>query len=273
MAIPEIIEQLAHQVRTEIYGRDVREALATSMEVTAEVAEWSREVAQQIIDGSFDEGELNTEIERKLNELEQEYAPKLSKVSNKLIEEAQKNFYSSISSNRSVKSALTFIDDDARREVWTILKPFVEQKQIPFTSAVVTRRVETNNQYTLTTEEINELSRSGLWEFVSHTATHQDLRNISLPEVEQELKESRDWLLRQGFNADVIVYPYGGYNDDVIDLVGRYYRLGMNFNVITPRINNVPVESYKIQRIDFDFDIVDIKQCRDGAIGSDEWVV
>lgn len=78
MAIPEIIEQLAHRVRTEIYGRDVREALATSMEVTAEVAEWSREVAQQIIDGSFDEGELATAIEEKLNQLEQDYAPTLS---------------------------------------------------------------------------------------------------------------------------------------------------------------------------------------------------
>lgn len=80
MAIPEIIEELAHKVRTEIYGRDVREAIATSMEATAEVAEWSREVAQQIIDGSFDEGALNTEIERKLNELEQEYAPRLTDV-------------------------------------------------------------------------------------------------------------------------------------------------------------------------------------------------
>lgn len=80
MAIPEIIEQLAHKVRTEIYGRDVREAIASSMEATAEVAEWSREVAQQIIDGSFDEGALNAEIERKLNELEQEYAPELNEL-------------------------------------------------------------------------------------------------------------------------------------------------------------------------------------------------
>lgn len=87
MAIPEIIEELAHKVRTEIYGRDVREAIATSMEATAEVAEWSREVAQQIIDGSFDEGELNTEIERKLNELEQQYAPQLTQVK----EETQSN--------------------------------------------------------------------------------------------------------------------------------------------------------------------------------------
>ena len=70
MTIPQNIEELAHKVRNEIYGRDVREALATSIEATAEVAEWSRQVAQQIIDGEFDEVELLT----KLNELEQEYA-------------------------------------------------------------------------------------------------------------------------------------------------------------------------------------------------------
>src|SRR5690606_12263644 len=78
MAIPQNIEELARKVRTEIYGRDVREALATSMEATAEVAEWSREVAQQIIDGSFDGTALELEIERKLKELEEQYAPKLT---------------------------------------------------------------------------------------------------------------------------------------------------------------------------------------------------
>lgn len=79
IVIPDLIAELAHKVRNEIYGRDVREALATSMEATAEVAEWSRKVAQQIIDDGFDEGALKTEIERKLNELEEKYAPELSK--------------------------------------------------------------------------------------------------------------------------------------------------------------------------------------------------
>lgn len=90
MSIPSNIEELAHKVRTEIYGRDVREALATSMEATAEVAEWSRQVAQQIIDGEFDEAELSTEIERKLNELEQEYAPELTNIKNE-VENARGN--------------------------------------------------------------------------------------------------------------------------------------------------------------------------------------
>lgn len=78
MAVPTNIEELAHDVRNAIYGSQVREAIASSMEATADVADWSRQVAQDIIDGNFDEAALSTEIENKLNQLEQDYAPTLT---------------------------------------------------------------------------------------------------------------------------------------------------------------------------------------------------
>lgn len=79
-------EELANFIRRKILGVNTREAMARSLLKANEVAEWSEEVAQQLIDGSFDEGELNTEIERKLNELEQEYAPELTNVKSQLAE-------------------------------------------------------------------------------------------------------------------------------------------------------------------------------------------
>ncbi|WP_067725378.1 hypothetical protein [Oceanobacillus damuensis] len=78
MAVPENIEELAYEVRNAIHGSEVREAIASSMEATADVADWSRQVAQDIIDGKFDEGKLATEIENKLTQLEQDYAPNLT---------------------------------------------------------------------------------------------------------------------------------------------------------------------------------------------------
>ncbi|WP_079708628.1 SGNH/GDSL hydrolase family protein [Paraliobacillus ryukyuensis] len=78
MAVPTNIEELAHDVRNAIYGSQVREAIASSMEATADVADWARQVAQDIVDGKFDEGLLATEIESKLNQLEQDYAPTLT---------------------------------------------------------------------------------------------------------------------------------------------------------------------------------------------------
>lgn len=105
MSIPQEIEELAHKVRNEIYGRDVREAIASSMEATAEVAEWSREVAQQIVDGSFDEGALNTAIEQKLNVLEQQYAPNLTNLESE-IENARGNESSLVNRLNSTDSQL-----------------------------------------------------------------------------------------------------------------------------------------------------------------------
>lgn len=78
MAIPEKIKKLAHQVRSAIYGKEVRESIAESMELTAYVADEAKEVTQQLIDGSFDTGELNTQIEQRLSNLETEYAPRLT---------------------------------------------------------------------------------------------------------------------------------------------------------------------------------------------------
>ncbi|WP_079709939.1 SGNH/GDSL hydrolase family protein [Paraliobacillus ryukyuensis] len=78
MAVPTNIEELAHDVRNAIYGSQVREAIASSMEATADVADWARQVAQDIVDGKFDEGLLATEIENKLTQLEQDYAPTLT---------------------------------------------------------------------------------------------------------------------------------------------------------------------------------------------------
>nr|DAE10380.1 MAG TPA: hypothetical protein [Siphoviridae sp. ctwrX9] len=76
--------ELAKFIMEKMYGKDTRLAMSLSLLKANEVAEWAREVAQEIIDGNFDEGELLTEIERKLNELEEQYAPDLSNLKNEI---------------------------------------------------------------------------------------------------------------------------------------------------------------------------------------------
>lgn len=78
MAIPKKFRDLANAVRNEIYGKDVREAIAKSIEESGASSETAIKITEQLIDGSFDEAELTTEIERRLNALEDEYAPQLS---------------------------------------------------------------------------------------------------------------------------------------------------------------------------------------------------
>lgn len=112
MSVPQNIQELANKVRNEIYGKDVRESIAKSMEATGEVAEWSRQVAQDIVDGKFDEGELATEIERKLNDLEVQYAPELNSVKTDLAQTA---------SNKLDKSEANKIKNENNIEVQAMI--------------------------------------------------------------------------------------------------------------------------------------------------------
>lgn len=86
MAIPAEIQALATKVRNEVYGRDVREAIAKSIEETGKTAAEAYEITQNLIDGTFDEGILSTQIEQKLLNLEAQYAPQLTSLTAELAE-------------------------------------------------------------------------------------------------------------------------------------------------------------------------------------------
>lgn len=84
MAIPQIIQELASKVRHAMYGVEVRESIAKGMEITGDTADKAYQITQNLLDGSFDQGELNTNIEQRLNDLEKEYAPKLTQLDSEL---------------------------------------------------------------------------------------------------------------------------------------------------------------------------------------------
>lgn len=77
-------EELATFIREKIYGQHTREAMARSLLKANEVAELSMIIAQDLIDGNFDETALNEEIERRLNDLETQYTPNLTSLENEV---------------------------------------------------------------------------------------------------------------------------------------------------------------------------------------------
>lgn len=69
MTIPETIKKLANDIRTKIYGREVREALAQGIEEAGDIADQAYQITQNLLDDSFDQGLLNTEIEQRMEAL------------------------------------------------------------------------------------------------------------------------------------------------------------------------------------------------------------
>lgn len=70
--------------------------------------------------------------------------------------------------------------------------------------------------------QLKELVESG-WEIGSHTLNHFRLTKISLEEAEKEIRDSKKALEELGFEINGFAYPHGTYNQDIIEIVKKYY--------------------------------------------------
>src|SRR5699024_3209853 len=114
----------------------------------------------------------------------------------RLAQNSLSSFYKSVVNHNEKKAFMTIVDDDARNEVYTLLKQIVERQNVPITISLITGSVDVDDSH-LNLTQINEMISLG-FEFVSHTHTQPNLTEITPEEVEYELKTSRDWLLRNG---------------------------------------------------------------------------
>lgn len=72
----------------------------------------------------------------------------------------------------------------------------------------------------LTGQEIKELSSDPLFSIQSHTLTHPDLTKITAEQLQKELEESKKYLEDfTGKPIQTFAYPYGFYNDTVLEAV------------------------------------------------------
>ena len=83
-------------------------------------------------------------------------------------------------------------------------------------------------QRCMSLSQLHELADAG-WEIGSHTVSHPKLASgertkLPVTALEAELRESRDWLLANGFSVISFAYPYGSYNDEVAKIARSYYR-------------------------------------------------
>jgi len=83
----------------------------------------------------------------------------------------------------------------------------------------------------LSWREVREMQSSGLVSFGSHTAGHQILTTLSVEEIERELVESKNALIREGVAdpSDIsFCYPNGDHDDKIVRMVAEAgYRLAV----------------------------------------------
>lgn len=120
--------------------------------------------------------------------------------------------------------AVVITVDDGHRSVYTEMLPLVRRYRIPVTLFIYPSAIS-GASYALTWRQLEELRRSGLFDIQSHTYWHPNFRKEKrrlAPDayrdfVRMQLVKPRRILARRlGVTADMLAWPFGIYDDELI---------------------------------------------------------
>ncbi|MFC3883527.1 polysaccharide deacetylase family protein [Bacillus songklensis] len=140
--------------------------------------------------------------------------------------------------------------DDGYKNNLNVLKVFQKLKDSRFKPAatlfVISDFIGRSNR--LSKSELKILADSGFFSIQSHTATHPDLRKIT--DYDYELGKSKEKIERiTGKPVIALAYPYGDFNNRVIDETKKYYRFAVTTTPGPYVKKGVPNELYLLPRI------------------------
>lgn len=123
---------------------------------------------------------------------------------------------------------LTF--DDGWEDFYLNAFPLFKKYNMKASYYVITDLIGTPGYVKL--EQLKEMKESGLIDIQSHTVTHPKLATLTKEKVTKELSDSKKYLKEKlDIDSDVICYPYGSFNDTVLELskeLGYKYGLAMD---------------------------------------------
>jgi len=114
--------------------------------------------------------------------------------------------------------------DDGHRTVFCEMRPIVQRYRIPVTLFIYPSAIS-NAPYAMTWAQLQELEATGLFEIQSHTYWHPNFRVEKLRHSAGDYRELTAWQLsksrevledRLGGNIDLLAWPYGIYDDELI---------------------------------------------------------
>jgi peptidoglycan/xylan/chitin deacetylase (PgdA/CDA1 family) len=108
--------------------------------------------------------------------------------------------------------------DDGRIDNYEIVHPILESRNIPATFFIITNYTNQGFSNYMNWTQIEELKNSG-HEIAAHTQNHHDLTTLTLSQAQTEIEGSKQDLQTQGFTPITFSYPYGAWNNDVVNIV------------------------------------------------------
>ncbi|MFC4989072.1 polysaccharide deacetylase family protein [Saliphagus infecundisoli] len=115
--------------------------------------------------------------------------------------------------------------DDLFEGAYTNAFPILEGYGFKATGATTIGAIGADNY--MSQDQISDLADHG-WEFCSHPHAAESFAEMKPSTLDQLLAEYKAWHTDHGFDdgLDYIIYPYGEINDENLEVVSRYHKLG-----------------------------------------------
>ncbi|WP_080503523.1 polysaccharide deacetylase family protein [Halococcus thailandensis] len=148
--------------------------------------------------------------------------------------------------------AVLFVFDDGNESDYTVAYDMMSDRGMAGSSAVIPRVV--GNSGKLSQSQIDEMDSNG-WSWPSHPqrgSPSGGLGSIPADEAEQEMRDNKQWVLdnTSGRGANTLVWPFGDFNEDSMNIAGEYYDLSFGGGASTA--NGIVTEASWIPRVNTD---------------------
>jgi len=120
--------------------------------------------------------------------------------------------------------SVVIVEDDAHLSVYTDMLPLAKKYNVPVTIFIYPSAVS-NAKYAMTWDQLRELKKSGLFDFQSHTYWHPNFkterRKLKPADfdklVSSQFLKAKDKIAKElGVTVDLLAWPFGIYDDDLI---------------------------------------------------------
>ncbi|WP_204176879.1 MULTISPECIES: polysaccharide deacetylase family protein [unclassified Staphylococcus] len=232
------------------------------------------EVQKQLNNLIIESGNANAEVSQARNY----YDVLGERLNNELIrsmEAEAKGNRSIIATSKRKFPMITFIDDDGRTEVLEKWEPILKEKGNKLTIPLITGWMDDPSvTNVITWEDVHRLKKEYGVEFVSHTHTHGHGNQMTAQQIDDDLRDAKRVLQREGLSHDIIVQPYGENTDDVRKISRDYAKINISTKEF---VNTTPLDTFRVGRITLGEDLyttfAQYKEKLDEAIANNGWII
>ncbi|MDU2489629.1 MAG: polysaccharide deacetylase family protein [Clostridium celatum] len=234
------IQNYLNQIKNAVFGKDVRQSIYDA-------------IKQCYDDASIEHDNANMEVKLArgahdtLNERLTSVEENIKNNSEQLAEMGNDKKHNTFSSYPAYEEPLiSIIVDDGSRKYIDMFENVFESYGIKPTLAIVTSFVGKDGY--LTAEELKVYQKKG-YEIVGHSDTHSgDIYkdNGSISSVTTDLEKCYNFLKENGFNTDILVYPFGNFSNANFykNIARNFFNIGVNSQAPNVINNKVPDTMY-----------------------------